>query len=216
MHPRGSRSQTRGIFRLCKEVVMGQEHTFDGAVKDHHFDLLVSLDCRDDLVQLRNGLGTEDIERWVVERDSPVRRRAKRETYLRATRGQALIVHGSPSPCHFVPVGSQRSSSTPIDREPVVCAAVGRSRNACFPPRALLSVEGRQGASSGGVTTHRGPGCRTPAVSPIWVAAVNPSRSFSSARGPAPARLAQRSVDNPCLGSPSFALHLGGSGQLRP
>jgi hypothetical protein len=50
---------------------MSQKETLNGTVKNHHFDMLVSFECRDDLVQLRNGFGTENVEWRVVKRDSP-------------------------------------------------------------------------------------------------------------------------------------------------
>src|SRR5215472_5134095 len=59
---------------------MSQKETLNGTVKSHHFDMLVSFECRDDLVQLRNGFRTENVERRVVKRDSPVR--ATSQTYL--------------------------------------------------------------------------------------------------------------------------------------
>ena len=55
---------------------MRQEETFDGAVKHHHLQQLVGFERRDNFIQLRNGLRTEDIEWRVIERDSPVRWRA--------------------------------------------------------------------------------------------------------------------------------------------
>ena len=60
---------------------MSPKETLNGTVKSHHFDMLVSFECRDDLVQLRNGFRTENVERRVVKRDSPVR--ATSQTYLR-------------------------------------------------------------------------------------------------------------------------------------
>src|SRR2546423_8328854 len=61
---------------------MNQKEAFDSTVKDHHLNLLVSFDCRDDLVHLRKHLRTEDVERRVVNRDSPILGRAPGQTYL--------------------------------------------------------------------------------------------------------------------------------------
>src|SRR5258706_3313950 len=61
---------------------MTQKEAFDSTVKDHHLNLLVSLDCRDDLVHLRKHLRTEDVERRMVKRDSPILGREPDQTYL--------------------------------------------------------------------------------------------------------------------------------------
>src|SRR5262249_26819879 len=89
MQPCGSGRQTHGIFRSCKEIVVSQKEPLDSAVKNHHLDLLVSFECSDDLVQLRDRFGTEDVERRVIKRDSPIRGRAPGQTYLC---GSAILV----------------------------------------------------------------------------------------------------------------------------
>src|SRR6267154_3149672 len=61
---------------------MNQKKPFDGAVENHHLHLLVGFECGDDLVHLRKHLRTEDVERWVVKRDSPILGRALGHTYL--------------------------------------------------------------------------------------------------------------------------------------
>src|SRR6267378_4684148 len=61
---------------------MNQKEPLDRTVKDHHLDLLVSFDCRNHLVHLRKHLRTEDVERRVVKRDSPILGRALGHTYL--------------------------------------------------------------------------------------------------------------------------------------
>src|ERR1700730_4922825 len=76
MQARGSRRKMRQIVKFCKKIQMNQKETFNGTVKNHHLNLLVSFECRDDLVHLRKHLRTEDVERRVVERDSPVFGRA--------------------------------------------------------------------------------------------------------------------------------------------
>src|SRR6266403_3367828 len=82
MQARGSRREMRQIIKLCKEVQVNQKETFNSTVKDHHLNLLVSFDCRDDLVHLREHLRAEDVERRMVNRDSPILGRASDETYL--------------------------------------------------------------------------------------------------------------------------------------
>src|SRR5256712_13591889 len=83
MQPRGSRRKMRQIVKFCKKIQMNQKETFNGTIKNHHLNLLVSFECRDDLVHLRKHLGTEDVERRVVKRDSPILGRALGYTYLR-------------------------------------------------------------------------------------------------------------------------------------
>src|SRR2546425_12725029 len=74
---------------------MNQKEPLDCTVKDHHLDLLVSFDCRDDLVHLRKPFRTEDVERRVGKRDSPILGRAPGQTYLSSlTCCVILIFHG--------------------------------------------------------------------------------------------------------------------------
>jgi hypothetical protein len=71
---------------------MSQKETFNGTVKNHHFDMLVRFECRDDLVQLRNGFRTENVERRVVKRDSPICGRATSQTYLRCFCCRVILI----------------------------------------------------------------------------------------------------------------------------
>src|SRR5438552_4932842 len=90
-----SRSEMRQIVKFCKEIQMNQKETFNSTVKNHHLNLLVSFDCRDDLVYLRKGLRTEDVERRLVKRDSPILWRALGQTYLSSlTCCVILMFHG--------------------------------------------------------------------------------------------------------------------------
>src|SRR5690242_13941763 len=82
MQARGSRREVRQIVEFCKKIQMNQKEPFNGAVKDNQLNSLVSFDCRDDLVHLRKHLRTEDVERRVIERDSPILGRALGQTYL--------------------------------------------------------------------------------------------------------------------------------------
>jgi hypothetical protein len=64
--------QINCVFRLCEKVIVRQEETLDGAVEDDDLYIIVGFECRDDLVQLRNGLGANDIQGRVVKRNAPV------------------------------------------------------------------------------------------------------------------------------------------------
>ena len=61
---------------------MSQKESFNGAVKDNYFDVLVCFDRRDYLIELRNGVRTENIERRMVNGYSPIVGRAPRKMYL--------------------------------------------------------------------------------------------------------------------------------------
>src|SRR2546422_7882355 len=91
----GSRREMRQIVKLCKKIQMNEKETFDCTVKDHHLNLLVSFDCRDDLVHLRKHLRTEDVERRVINRDSPILGRAPGQTYLSSLSCCVILIfHG--------------------------------------------------------------------------------------------------------------------------
>jgi hypothetical protein len=61
---------------------MRQEETIDGAIEDNDFYVIIRFQCRDDLVQLRYGFGTKDIQGRVVKGNTPVRWRPSCETNL--------------------------------------------------------------------------------------------------------------------------------------
>src|SRR5258707_11512801 len=91
----GSGREMRQVVQFCKEIQMNQKETFNSAVKDHHLNLVVSFNCRDDLVHLRKHLRTEDVERRVVKRDSPILGRAPGQTYLSSLSCCVLLIfHG--------------------------------------------------------------------------------------------------------------------------
>src|SRR5258708_31009286 len=77
-----SRREMRQIFKVFKKIQMNQKEAFNSTVEDHDLNLLVSFDCRDDLVHLRKHLRTEDVEWRMVNRDSPVVPRAPGPRYL--------------------------------------------------------------------------------------------------------------------------------------
>src|ERR1700732_2180252 len=82
MQAGGSWREMRQLVEFCKEIQMNEKETFNSTVKNHHLNLLVSFDRRDDLVHLRKHLRSEDVERRVVKRDSPKLGRALVHTYL--------------------------------------------------------------------------------------------------------------------------------------
>jgi hypothetical protein len=51
---------------------VSQEETFDRAVENNNLYSMVGFEFRDDLTQLRDGLGAKDIQGRVVKRNSPV------------------------------------------------------------------------------------------------------------------------------------------------
>src|SRR5258705_4041087 len=61
---------------------MSQKEAFDGAVKDNYLEVLVRFDRRDDLIELRNCVRTENIERRMVNGYAPIVGRAPRKMYL--------------------------------------------------------------------------------------------------------------------------------------
>src|ERR1700751_5833307 len=78
----GSGGEMRQVVKLLKKIQMNQKETFNSTVKDHHLNLVVSFDCGDDFVHLRKHLRTEDVERRVVNGDSPIFGGAPGQTYL--------------------------------------------------------------------------------------------------------------------------------------
>src|SRR5208282_3645757 len=81
LQPGRSRWQASGVLNLCQEIVMSKEESFHGAVKNNNFNVLVSFNRCDDLIQLRNAFGAENIERRMVERYSPIMGRALLQRY---------------------------------------------------------------------------------------------------------------------------------------
>src|SRR6266481_4068126 len=107
MQPCGPRRKMRQIVKFCKKIQMNQKETFNGTIKNHHLNLLVSFECRDDLAHLRKHLRTEDVERRVVKRDSPILGRALGHTYLSILCCcEIVIFHAWLSPYSFVLVGA--------------------------------------------------------------------------------------------------------------
>ena len=60
------------IFQPCKKVIVSQKETFDRAVEHNNLYIMVAFKCCDDLIQLRDGLRTKNVQGRVVKRNSPV------------------------------------------------------------------------------------------------------------------------------------------------
>lgn len=61
---------------------MSQKKSLNGAVEDDHFNLLVSFDRGNGLVELGNSVRAKDVKRGMINRYPPVVGRAPREMYL--------------------------------------------------------------------------------------------------------------------------------------
>jgi len=61
---------------------MREEEAFDCAIEDDDLDMLIGLDRGDDLVELRDRFGSENVERRMIKRNSPIRWQAPFEAYL--------------------------------------------------------------------------------------------------------------------------------------
>src|ERR1700693_4155013 len=96
----GPRRKMRQIVKFCKKIQMNEKETFNGTIKNHHLNLLVSFECRNDLVDLRKHLRTEEVERRVVKRDSPILGRALDQMDLSILCcGELRIFHAG---CHLI------------------------------------------------------------------------------------------------------------------
>jgi hypothetical protein len=60
------------IVEVREEVGVIQNEAVDGTFENHHLRLVVVLELRDDLSDLRNELRAHDVERRVVEYDSTI------------------------------------------------------------------------------------------------------------------------------------------------
>ena len=61
---------------------MSQKKTFDRALKDDYFNLLVSFQRCDDFVELGNCVRAKDVERRMIDRRAPVLRGSSRQNNL--------------------------------------------------------------------------------------------------------------------------------------
>ena len=104
---------------------MSQKESFDGAVKDNYFDVLVLFDRRDDLIELRYGVRTENIDRWMVNGYSLIVGRAPCKMYLLPHLSFGLHIL---TPTNFQPFVQKHS--LPLERR----ASTGR-HTFTSPPR---------------------------------------------------------------------------------
>src|SRR5437867_2646389 len=72
LQPCRSRRQTGCILNLREEIVMSEKEAFDRTVKDDDFDLLVSFDRGNGVVELRNRVRPKDVKRGTINRYTPV------------------------------------------------------------------------------------------------------------------------------------------------
>ena len=82
LQTRPARRKSRRIRKLRQEVVVRQEKSIDGTVKDNNLNLLVNFQRCDDLVELRNSFRAKDVEGRVIKRHAPIRRRSSRKNNL--------------------------------------------------------------------------------------------------------------------------------------
>ena len=61
---------------------MSEKKTWNRAVKDDHFDLLVTFQRCDDFVELRNCVRAKNVEGRVINRYAPIRGRSSRQKNL--------------------------------------------------------------------------------------------------------------------------------------
>src|SRR5438552_19134234 len=61
---------------------MSEKKTWNRAVKDNHFDLLVTFQRCDDFVELRNCVRAKNVEGRVINRYAPIRGRSSRQKNL--------------------------------------------------------------------------------------------------------------------------------------
>jgi hypothetical protein len=69
-------------LRAWRENCSASKKAIDGAVENDNLYIVVGFQRRDDLVQLRDGLGPKDIQGRMVERHSPIKPRPPFETDL--------------------------------------------------------------------------------------------------------------------------------------
>src|SRR5262249_12400353 len=96
---------------------MRQEKTLDGAVEHDNLHMLIGFETCDDLIQLRNRLRAEDVERRMIEGHAPVRWEALLKADLTNRRCLFELVHG------VLPVRPRR-------RAPICARLVFRARPA--------------------------------------------------------------------------------------
>src|SRR5882757_5995122 len=79
---------------------MIQKESFNSAVKDHNLELFVRFQSRDNLSESQYELRTHEVERWVVESDSPIGWGQPFQPYLRSVgcRFHQILLNADASP----------------------------------------------------------------------------------------------------------------------
>jgi hypothetical protein len=83
----GALRQRGQVFNLGREIRVIQEVLVDRAVKDHDPRLLVGLKSVDDFLELLDHFWTHDVDRRVVDRDTPIGGRPSGQANLCGFRG---------------------------------------------------------------------------------------------------------------------------------
>ena len=86
-------SRQRGqVFNLGREIRVIQEVVVDRAVEDHDPDLLVGLESVDDFLELLDHFRAHDVDRRVVDRDTPIGGRPPGQANLCGAAGAFISV----------------------------------------------------------------------------------------------------------------------------
>src|SRR6202044_3951262 len=72
------------VLEFRQEIIVSQEESLDGTIKNHHLHGLVRFHRSHDIFELRDIRGSKYIERWKIERDSPVAIGTPHQTYFAA------------------------------------------------------------------------------------------------------------------------------------
>src|ERR1700704_2918525 len=67
-----SRWEPGRVLEFGNEIVVREEKPFHGAVKNDNFDLFVGFKRCNDLVQLRNGVRTKNVQWRMIQGDAPI------------------------------------------------------------------------------------------------------------------------------------------------
>src|SRR6266851_6238165 len=78
----GSGRQSCRALERREEVIVRKEEAFDDAIEDNDLHMLIGLERHDDLLELRDRFGSENIKRRMIERNSPIRWQAPIEPDL--------------------------------------------------------------------------------------------------------------------------------------
>jgi hypothetical protein len=72
MHACWTWRKTRGLFKGACEIVVGQEETWHRAFEHDDFHFWICLKRNDDLVELRDGVGTKNVEGRIFKQHFPL------------------------------------------------------------------------------------------------------------------------------------------------